>query len=69
MGKSGILLRQMGKKTATYTFTGEQLEAHDRAVIEAYKKSRDSQLKREEKENDAHISNAWKENAVAAMSF
>lgn len=69
MGKSGSRLRQEGKRSATYTFTGEQLEAHDRAVIEAYKKSREIELKREEAENDRHISNAWKENASAVMSF
>ena len=43
MGKMGKLLREQKKKTATYTFTAEQLEAHDKAVIqerEAYLRDR-----------------------------
>jgi len=33
MGKSGALLREQKKKTTTYVFTREQLEAHDHLVI------------------------------------
>lgn len=35
MGKKGELLRLQKKQAAVYTFTGEQLEEHDRKVIDA----------------------------------
>ena len=35
MGKKGELLRLQKKQRATYTFTGEQLEAHDQAIVAA----------------------------------
>ena len=37
MGKKGAALRAAKKQSASYTFTGEQLKAHDKAVIDAYK--------------------------------
>lgn len=38
MGKKGDLLRAQKAQTSTYTFTREQLKAHDMAVVEDYKK-------------------------------
>ena len=35
MGKKGETLRLQKKQRATYTFTGEQLEAHDQAIVAA----------------------------------
>lgn len=35
MGKKGEMLRLQKKQRATYTFTGEQLEAHDQAIVAA----------------------------------
>ena len=37
MGKKGAALRAAKKQSATYTFTGAQLEEHDRQVREAYR--------------------------------
>jgi hypothetical protein len=37
LGKKGAALRAAKKQSASYTFTGEQLKAHDKAVIDAYK--------------------------------
>ena len=59
MGKKGQLLREAKKKTVTYTFTAEQLDAHDRLVI---------------KEHEAHliskvqpsVEKAWAEREASA---
>lgn len=37
MGKKGDALRAAKMRNTVYTFTREQLEAHDKAVKEAYK--------------------------------
>ena len=59
MGKKGELLRLQKKKSATYTFTGEQLEAHDRIVVEAatdkIKRDLMAKMEKEYAEREAYI--------------
>lgn len=45
MGKMGKLLREQKKKTTTYTFTAEQLEAHDKLVLQEHLEHLRSQIK------------------------
>lgn len=69
MGKKGDLLRKLKKQKATYTFTGEELEARDRDI---YRKARESMLpelkqkvleyeKQSLKEQHADLDAYWKE--------
>ena len=53
MGKSGDLLRQQRRRQATYTFTGEQLDAHDRIVArEAFRRREAAMLEKVQAEWD-----------------
>ena len=45
MGKMGKLLREQKKKSTTYTFTAEQLEAHDKLVLQEHLEHLRSQIK------------------------
>lgn len=60
MGKSGDLLRQNKLRNVKYTFTAEQLKAHDKAVIESDRKRRADLM--EKKMRDV-------ENEIAARVF
>lgn len=64
MGKKGDLLRAQKAQTSTYTFTREQLKAHDMAVVEDYKKRFDFRLRQEFKAEEdrvnAVIMEEWK---------
>jgi hypothetical protein len=53
MGRSGDLLRQQKKKMIRYTFTGEQLEAHDKAVARAAIENRAKEMEAEAKRQAA----------------
>jgi len=59
MGKKGDLLRIQKKQRATYTFTGEQLDAHDQMVLKAgadkIKRDLMEKMEREYAEKEAHI--------------
>lgn len=46
MGKKGDALRAQKAKSATYTFTAEQLEEHDKLVIETFWKKKCGELNR-----------------------
>lgn len=46
MGKKGDLLRALKRQQATYTFTGEELEEHDRQVRKAWSESREEAFKK-----------------------
>lgn len=45
MGRKGDALRAAKKQKTVYHLTGEQLEQHDKAVIEAYKRDLDGRMK------------------------
>ena len=77
MGKKGDLLRQLKKQQAVYTFTGEELEAHDRQVVAARLEAAKSLAVKEAAEIDRqrelemreHVDKVWEENAVTLMSY
>lgn len=64
MGKKGEMLRLQKKQRATYTFTGEQLEAHDSAVIADFRRRYEEDLRSraqaEEARINAMIDDEWK---------
>ena len=59
MGKKGEQLRALRKQRATYTFTGEQLDAHDQAVLQAgsekIKRDLMEKMEKEYAEKEAYI--------------
>lgn len=55
MGKKGDLLRQMKKQQARYTFTGEELEEHDRQVIREHWKKAEGFAAKVDRERDAEF--------------
>lgn len=68
MGKTGDALRAKRAATARYTFTGAELEARDRMILERYRKQvmddctkkLEEQFEQNVKEVDAHIAEEWK---------
>lgn len=64
MGKKGDALRAAKMKNTIYTFTREQLAAHDKAVKEAYKDTCmnkvNKYLEEEKRAIDAEIEKEWK---------
>jgi len=77
MGKKGDLLRAMKKQKAEYTFTGEQLEQHDRQVVQDYFKNAMPMVRKMADEEDAkrfdemskRIDNLWIDNSAALLSY
>ena len=67
MGKKGEALRAAKQAQSCYTFTREQLLAHDRAVVDDYKKRFDDRLreafKAEEERVNAEIQAEWRKRA------
>ena len=67
MGKKGEVLRAAKQSQTCYTFTREQLLAHDRAVVDDYKKRFDDRLreafKAEEERVNAEIQAEWRKRA------
>lgn len=67
MGKTGKLIRKNKKQTSKYTFTGEQLEERDKAVIAEYRKTLDARMMESarnaariyENEAEEHIQDYW----------
>lgn len=64
MGRSGDLLRKMGKQSAKYVFTGEQLEEHDRLVAKAVIEQRQREL---EMQVDKHVDEVIRNYATEDM--
>lgn len=68
MGRKGEALRMAKQKNTVYTFTREQLEAHDKAVKEAYKDvcmdKVNKYLEDEKRAINAEIEKEWKQREV-----
>ena len=58
MGKKGDLLRAMKKQQATYTFTGAELEEHDRRVVLEHLKTAEGWMKEEDRKREQHFREA-----------
>lgn len=77
MGRKGDLLRAMKKQKAEYTFTGEQLEQHDRQVVQDYFKNAMPMVRKMADEEDAkrfdemsrRIDNLWMDNSATLLSY
>lgn len=73
MGKKGDLLRLQKKQSATYTFTGIQLEDHDRAVVAAHtdKIKRDlmEKMEKEYAEREEHVKKVIEEEWKTREAF
>lgn len=69
MGRTGALLRSGKKQSTRYTFTGEELEEHDRQVIKAWRANADALMRKHaqeaarqyEDEVTAEINKVWDE--------
>lgn len=55
MGKNGFLLRQKKAQNVKYTFTSEQLEAHDRLLLKNYRDKVANETKKQIKDYEAQV--------------